>query len=772
MSDPFLEASKPVEDDPFLAASTPVEPKPDVEGGIVGWVKGKIAENEARRREALKNPGKALLTGIANLPVAYSNPGSIVRTAREAVGNTTPFAVERYLGDPTIGSVAKGAVDFPVKAAQIVSHGADALGAGGGGPLAADRFANFVERLYQDPTVVQSRLGETAGQSIVPFGVATRAKKASDAVKEANLAWKALKGAAVGSAAAVTASPDVNAQSNADFAKRQIVPAAVGGILGGATPVVAEGLAAGGEKFLRWIAPKFNPEKAAKILDWADKLGVNMRPSVIIKGAQDPAREVMEAETAVNRLSKQFKDDMLSTPFTGLDDITRAAQTPGKRQGAATALLDYVKTSGLDPEDVLKTSAKIRGFQEKMRLDELALVRDSLADKVQNANVTPIVSAIDEGVEKLRMDSRGGHDGLIKELQAWRDRLTAPAASDHLGLANTGRAPMVGGGIPTPEVRDIYGTVTKPGVSAPSAPSGGQILGGGQANPRSFQSLSVTRSNLSNDISSLYKGANSQTGSAPAYVLQPLKDALDTTIQKAAQESGVPQLAAADKMFRREYAAYKANYSDPVIRQAMETKDPEALVGAIRRMGEDKAQRLFNSLDSRGQKAFLSGLWDEVTRGAWNKRTGDFIPGNVSGGMFDAAKALGVAAKGENAQALAGMNVLMQALAKSDPKLASALGQRFVEGAMGEVSPKGAVAIKFLEKIKDKGIDFLFDSKAGKEFLFKAGNMKPNSPAFKNLVESDAPKIMGVASASNVSPLRTLPTAASTGTPDQIAENK
>lgn len=791
------------------------------EGGILGWVKGKVAESEARRKEMLKNPVKSVLTAAANVPLPLPMPGSIIRHGRQALGIQEPTALERYLPDPTVGSVVKGVVDMPIKGAQIASHAYDAAfgnrdlsGLVAPQPLAADRAANFVDRIYRDPTVIQSNMGEMTGQALLPLGIGAKAKSTAEAVKDASRAWKALKGAAAGSATAVTASPDVNVQSNEDFASRQIVPAVVGGGVGAAAPLVAEGLAAGGEKFLRWLAPKFNPEKAAKIIEWADKLGVNMRPSTIVKASQDPAREVADAEGAVNRLSKKFKGDMLATPFTGLDDIVKASQTPGKRQGAATALLDYVKTSGLDPEDVLKTSAKIRGLQEKMRLDELALVRDSLAQKVQAADVSPLVSAIDEGVEKLRMDSRGGHDALIKELQAWRSRLTAPSASDHLGMANTGRSPVViqngvptqgpaasdslglvegspvviRNGVPTQEVRDAYGTIVQRGQEAvpviergPSGASpatsnkapvfqGGGVFGGDHGNPRSFQSLSVTRSNLSNDISSLYKGANSQTGSAPAYVLQPLKDALDTTIEKAAQESGIPQLAAADKIFRREYSKFKTDYADPVIRQALETKDPDALIGAIRRMGENKAQRLFDSLDPRGQKAFLSGLWDEVTKGAWNKRTGDFIPGNVSGGMFDAAKALGVSARGENAQALAGMNVVMQSLAKSDPKLASALGQRFVEGAMGEVSPKGAVAVRFLEKIKDKGIDWLFDSPAGKDFLFKAGSMKPNSPAYIRLVETDAPRILGMKTGSVAS--SATPQAASTGTPDLIAENK
>jgi hypothetical protein len=750
----------PVADQPTAKGwdAVPVaDAPPPEEGGIVGWVKGKVAENEARRQEALKNPGKSFLTGLANIPVAASNPGSIVRGAREVVGNKTPYGFESYLGDPTLGSVAKGAVDMPIKVAQIASHGADALAGGDGRGLAADRFANFVDKIYQDPTVMQSKTGEAAGQFLLPLGLASKAKTTAQALKEANLAWRATKAGATGAVFATTASPDINVQSNEDFAKRQILPAAVGFGIGGATPVVAEGLAAGGEKFLRWLAPKFNPEKAAKIIEWADKLGVNMRPSVVIKGSQDPAREVAEAEGAVNRLSKKFKDDMLATPFDNLDDVMKASQTPGKRQNAATSLLEYVKGSGLDPEDVLKTSAKIRGLQEKIRLDELALVRDSLADKVQKADVTPLLTGIDEAIGKLKMDSRGGHDALIKELQSWRGRLTAPGGADHLNMVNTGRSPVV--------IRN--------GVQQAPPVGSADHLGGDHGNPLSFQSLSVTRSNLSDDIASLYKGANSQTGSAPAYVLQPLKDALDTTIAKAAQESGVPQLAAADKMFRREYSKYKSTYADPVIRQALETKDPEALVGAIRRMGEDKAQRLFDSLESRGQKAFLSGLWDEVTRGAWNKRTGDFIPGNVSGGLFDAAKALGVSAKGENAHALAGMNVVMQALAKSDPKLASALGQRFVEGAMGEVSHKGSAVIKFFNEIKDKGIDFLFDSPAGRDFLFKAGSMKPNSPAFMRLVETDAPRILGMKSGGSVQALSTtLPKAASTEPSSTIAENK
>jgi len=153
-----------------------------------------------------------------------------------------------------------------------------------------------------------------------------------------------------------------------------------------------------------------------------------------------------------------------------------------------------------------------------------------------------------------------------------------------------------------------------------------------------------------------------------------------------------------------------------------------------------------------------------------NKRTGgDIIPGNVSGRMVDLEGALGVVIKDPKMKAqMDSMLNVMQALARDNPQQASALGQR-ITGSVMAANDKLNAAANLYQKVKDSGVDFIFNTPRGKDFLFKARGLKPGSPAMDALIRQETPLILAP---KNLETMKPLPQAAQTESNSPLAENK
>lgn len=735
--DPYDAISKPVEPagaDPYDAISSvagaPPEAKPE-ESGIVGWVKGKVAENEARRREALKNPLKSLVSGVGNTSLPVPMPGTVVRQLREATGNTTPFAVEQFLPDPTVAGVAKGVTNLPIKAGQIVGHTYDAATGGNGQGLASDRVANWVDNAYR-MNFQPSQTGELAGEMLLPGMVANRlggaaasAPKALRAIDKVRMILSGgLKGGASGAVLGATARPVVDATSNADFFGKTADSGVQGGKYGAIFGAVAPALEIGVDAW----ANKYRTPAAGKLLADAEAANIPLKASEIATATKPAAPRVVAAEKAVTDLSTSLKRTMEETPFAGLDEVRKAAAGVGKRADAANAILEEIAKDPKASENILQTSGGLAALREKMRMDQLAEARDTLAQGVKGP-LKDAAAAVQRRIDQLSLDLHNNptaNKGEIAALQALQKRFLGTPAPDHLV---------------------------------------------GEAVLPTFQQASATRANLNDIISGLYKGNNAVTGQADAATLQAIKVGLRNDMSRMAQESGRPALAAADRTFQSEYSKFAGTFKDPAIVKAITSDDPSVVLAGLSKAGPEKAQRVFDALDAKGKAAYAAGVFKEAIKDATNPRTGDWIPGNVAMGLHKTEKALGVTIKDPaiRAQMDSTLNVL-QALAKSNPEQASALGQR-VTGSIVQASDKTAWAGKLYQAVKDNGMDIFFNSKAGKDFLFKAKGLSPDSPAMAALIRQEAPAILAAPNITTFQPSAALK-AASTGTTDQIAEKK
>jgi hypothetical protein len=524
-------------------------------------------------------------------------------------------------------------------------------------------------------------------------------------------------------------------EDGSSYAGQVANDAAIGGTVGAAIPLAGAGLsrglslaksgvAAGVRRLIAGNAAQ--RESGSAILGNAAEQGVDLPTSTIVKASAQPAEELQQAKQVVQAFSNDLKQQTANTPFAGLSAVEEASNGVGKRAVAAKSLLEDINNAGPDAKDIVQTSAGLQAFREKMRMDRLFSLRDELA---QGVNIDPAkpIGVLDSFIK----DANGVDASKWPQKDAAIARLT--------------------------QLRDNLASVSKEVPTGILDGSGNPLTKTVQT-PNTFKAMAKTRSDLGDAISDYFTGTDAEVGKKGAGALQATKQAIDDAMSDAAQKSGKPALATADKFARSEYSDYSGTFRDPTVVKAIQTSDPDQVVQALTKAGTHKAQRIFNALEPKGQAAFAQATWEDAIRQAVNKRTGDWIPGNVSGGISDHLNTLGVTMPkgGENAWRLSGINNLMQTLAKVNPEQASALGQRITESAMESTRGTSAL-LKLYNTIKDGSVDMFFNNPAGKQFLYNASDVKPNSPAMLKLIGRDFPKVFAAMTAARKTQPATSP---------------
>lgn len=610
--------------------------------------------------------------------------------------------------------LGQGATDLPVKAIQTGAH---LFGSTAVDPYVTQREQDF-QNQYGDSAGV--KLARAAGSVMSMQGAGALAKVALegasvpgflqpviDAGSKIKSAIQAVKGGKIAlpiaesiGAGAVTQpafTPEIDVKDNADFWSRQLPEMASGAMWGGGLGTTAAVLGQGIPAAVNGWANKFRNPKAAQLLD--DLVATNnpMKASDIMTATTAAPPEVAAAEKTVMELKNELTNTMNNTKFA-VGELPTVAASNGPRSGAAKAILEQAAQEG-DPEKLLSTSAGIRAVQEKIRMDQLGSARSVLAEGVDVAPDKPLAI-----------------------LNQWKQELTGPDASKFPQKQSV--------------INEIDALIDN--------------LSNGQ---NSFTAMQRTRSDAGDRISSFYKGTNSEIGSKGAGYLQAFKNSINEAMSDAAQSSGKPGLQAADTLFNAEYSKYANTYKDPAIINVIQNPKPDTLMSTLAKAGPNKAQNIMDALDPKGQAAYAVGTFDQAIAKAVNKRTGgDIIPGNISGGINDVNDALGVVIKDPALKAkMNSMLNVMQALARTNPEQASALGQR-ITGSVVEANSKLGVVSKLYQAIKDHGVDMFFNTPEGKDFLFRVRNVKPESPMMMTLLNDSAPKILAAQASRNPQP--------------------
>ena len=300
----------------------------------------------------------------------------------------------------------------------------------------------------------------------------------------------------------------------------------------------------------------------------------------------------------------------------------------------------------------------------------------------------------------------------------------------------------------------------------------------------SYQGVRGLRSDLGSMISDYYKGTNAATGSKGVQVLQGVKNAIEGDLNAFTAKNG-PEIASAAKRADAIYKGEVVPFKDKALAAAVKSSEPDQIYRTFIQQGKgDRAQKFYNALDPEGQAAVRS----QMVKDAFNKATerdGVFSPAKFAQSLEKIKDASGVFFKGQDKFELDGFTNLMRHIQRAGQVAENPpTGQRLIlaalagegAGTIGRLAGHGpeagvaGVATAGTAMASARMLTKLFSSKAGKSLLLAASDAPVGSTAMERIIEKDLPKLMGAAP--NVAPLRTIPQAASTGTSDQIVENK
>lgn len=614
-----------------------------------------------------------------------------------------PFMTER---GSVAGRFLKGVEDTGRGVTQLLTRAAR-VGKPVTPEMAIDELVAKIEEENYKKTAPDTDIARFAGSAVssAPItpggGILPVAKSAVATVPVAKaavakaLGKTALAGAAGSSMQPVSTTP-IEGGVRDDFVGQKLTQAGVGFLAGPLAQVglekaalpIARAAGKGVSSAIRRVVagPKEQVEKGRKILSEMRSEKIEPKTSMVIKSSELPAKEARGAEAVVKDIGRVLDRDVRQHQFTGIEDINRAASNPNSQfHGRAKQLLEEAKNISSDePEKLLKTSLGIRSLNEKIKFKKKFGYINELAEGVE-VDPSKTASVLDNFVNTAK-----GQDGskwvnnpkFINDIESLSQRL--------------------------------------------------------KDSPNSFKSMSNTRSELKETLRQFRKGANEEIGKRGADVVESAIKSIDDSMSSAAQKSGRPQLAAMDKMVRREYANYAGTFKDPVIVKALHTDEPLAVIEAIERAGKERAQRVFDAVDEKGKAAFAKMVFNKAIEGSREGSTGTFNVGKAASGIDKEMDLLGVTLKGDILKRVNGAKNILQHINRGKVGEGET-GFGAVTSAVGGVSRTVKAGVGF---IRDLGVDALFNNQAGKRLLYDASRLKPGSTALDRLIEARTPAIV------------------------------
>lgn len=559
----------------------------------------------------------------------------------------------------------------------------------------------------------------------LPIGtLGQRVKTALEAAKFGKLAAPVARvavGTGVGAIAAPAFTDDSKITDPVEKARQKFAEAENGAKWGMALSTGLEALppAIGlvGAGLRRLVVGKYGPA-AQTVIDDLKAQNVDARPSTILKAAKvgTPSEEVAAARQSGNDLMASLEANTQNTPYR-LDRITKAAKGGDQE---ALGLLERVNAPNQSADQIASNSGAVQAKRAQLIKNDLWGSVDSMAGKdgVQLPKTYTTIQDI-----RAQMAKKGDIPGLANEL-------------DRIERYFPQRDPATGRMI------------------APQNPD------------KSFGSLKVDAIQRLNDI--LRAPAKDADAKALQRAAQALKGALEGDMETFAQ--GTPRLwnayNRANKFHSEVFAPTKEAQPFNIQNlfatdQASNPTFADQLIAKLgqKSSGPDRASAVANALGPKGRAAFAQAIVEKSLEKGTVDRTGTWVPGGAASdlsGRMDTLNAL--LPKGPERMQVQGVLNMLQHLAKASPENASALGERFAQVAGSGQGIVGNV-VKAFNYIKDGGIDTLFNSQAGKDFLFKMSSAKPGSTMATKLISDDLPRIMGIKSPQIMPSVHTSPLA-------------
>lgn len=260
-----------------------------------------------------------------------------------------------------------------------------------------------------------------------------------------------------------------------------------------------------------------------------------------------------------------------------------------------------------------------------------------------------------------------------------------------------------------------------------------------------FTMMREIRSQLGNDISDFYTGANKTIGAKGVGSLQAIKNALEADMRAFANSQG-PEAA---KLWKSADGFYKANiakFKEAGLRDLVKTSEPEKVWRYIVAQGglQSRSDKVFATLDNAGKQAVRSGLLKEAQDAATTNTGGQsvFSPAKFAKYIEDHDTAVKTFFRGRDLKEIQGLSNLMRTVQRAGQFAENPpTGQRVIPLLMGGAavaSPAGAAGAG----AATYGLTKLLQTESGRNLLLLLSKTAPGSEGAQRLA-AQAAKIIG-----------------------------
>lgn len=312
---------------------------------------------------------------------------------------------------------------------------------------------------------------------------------------------------------------------------------------------------------------------------------------------------------------------------------------------------------------------------------------------------------------------------------------------------------------------DPVGTVARSGFEATiKNAEQAQVARGSLADPRlsaliekyakapqgNFSAMRAMRSDLADDISDFYSGANATIGAKGVRLLQEMKSALEKDMEAFARASG----DRAYNAWRMADGFYRANivpFREAGFRDLANTAEPEKAWRYLLAQGgvQSRAVRMYRSLDENGRGAVRYGMVKDARDNATNPN-GSFSPAKFAKYLEDHENVVNEFFKGSELREIKGFQNLMRHIERAGQYAENPpTGQRLIPYLMGGAAFTGPLAAKAMLGIGATGmtVKVLFQTKNGRNLLMAMSRAKEGSPAADRLARRMQGLIIAASSA-------------------------
>ena len=410
-------------------------------------------------------------------------------------------------------------------------------------------------------------------------------------------------------------------------------------------------------------------------------------------------KENQQAAAYGDRVVSDLRSTLKDTGWQNIDDLKAAVEDGGRRAPQAQALLNAIDNSGDDWKRIAQTSGNLNLMVKKLKADALYDKAEAIAGQYGPVVPKKLVGSLDANIRALGSDT-AGDQSIIPYLQRIR-----------AGLED--------------------GT-----------------------QPTDFASLRQMRSSLNDQLQSL-TAPNSvvQNSNASRSALQNVTKALESDLDTYAKShsSGLRNAwKEASSFYRDQVVPYK----DAEVGKILADQDPLALGRLFQQKDPYSQQKLFDLVGAKGQAAIRLGLVDDALEAGEKTQRGAM--GQTFGAANAAAKLEQLARKGtmdvafpggENNWAAAGLAKILRTVDRSDnvgfTPPTGVTAQSVGAKVEGNTTALGAT-LKGIDWLRRDSLMDLYSDPKGKALLIRANDLPVGSPALKNLISNQLPKVLGV----------------------------